>query len=230
MVDNWASGLLDLLAPQRCQFCARACSGLPLCDACRAELPWNRLACPHCALPQTHAAPCARCSRKPPPFARAWAPLRLTTPIREQIHALKYEAGFSHARTLAALFAATLPDRSLPPPDLILPVPLHRGRLWRRGYNQSVELGRALARETGIACAADGARRLRATADQIGMSAAQRRRNVRGAFAITAPVAGLHVALLDDVMTTGATLAELARVTRAAGAREVEAWAIARVD
>lgn len=229
MVDNWASGLLDLLAPQRCQFCAGACSGLPLCAACRTELPWNRLACPHCALPQTHDAACARCARKPPPFARAWAPLRLETPIREQIHALKYEAGFGHARVLAALFTASLRTHPGPLPDLIVPVPLHHARLWRRGYNQSVELGRALARETGIACAVNGARRLRATADQIGMSAAQRRRNVRGAFVVTAPCAGLRVALLDDVMTTGATLAELARVTRAAGACEVEAWAIARV-
>ena len=240
MVDNyWA--LLDLIAPRRCRFCGadslyrevfvagRASFDCGICAACYRALPWNRPHCPRCALPQVHAAPCARCARRPPPFATVWAPLRLEAPVQQAVHALKYRAAFGDAAWLAALFASTLTRREAPLPELLLPVPLHRGRLCRRGYNQSVELARALARRSGIAVASNGARRLRATADQIGTSAAARRRNVRGAFAVDAVVAGKHVALLDDVMTTGATLAELTRAALAAGALSVEAWAIARV-
>lgn len=229
MVDNFRTAGLELLAPLRCALCGAACPAEALCAACRDELPWNRRACPRCALPQTHAGPCAHCLRRPPPFAAAWAPLRLESPIREQIHALKYGVALHHAPLLAALFAQSLRERGAALPDLVLPVPLHRGRLWRRGYNQSAELLRALARDTGLAIDLRGAARRRATADQIGMNAAQRRRNVRGAFTVKVPVRGLRVALLDDVMTTGATLAELARAALAAGASEVEVWAIARV-
>ncbi|MGH8446071.1 MAG: ComF family protein [Solimonas sp.] len=229
MVDIW-QGLAGQLAPLRCQFCAApGTAGLPLCTACRADLPWNRHACPRCALPQNHDAVCAACAERPPPFVAAWAPLRLETPVQQQIHALKYDAAFIHARVLGQLFAAAWRERGGPRPDLIIPVPLHPRRLWRRGYNQSVELARMLARDEGLRVEANGATRQRRTADQIGMSAVERRRNVKGAFRVDAQVDGLRVALLDDVMTTGATLGELARACLKAGASEVEAWAIARV-
>jgi len=217
------------LLPLQCQFCQAECVRLPLCEPCRASLPWNTPACPGCAQPQGHHDLCANCLSDPPPFSFAWAPLKLSTPVQQQIHALKYHAAFLPAHVFGTLLAEAWRSRGLPAPDVIIPVPLHTRRLWRRGYNQSVELARVLARETGLRIEPRWARRRRATDDQIGMSATERRRNVRGAFAVDARVAGLHVALLDDVMTTGATLAELARACRRAGAREVEAWALARV-
>ncbi|MFT4046607.1 MAG: ComF family protein [Solimonas sp.] len=228
MVDIWR-GILAQLAPQHCQFCAMPCDGLPLCAACRATLPWNDPACPRCAQPQRHDGVCTNCLAHPPPFVAAWAPLRLTTPTQQQIHALKYHAAFMHAHLFGALFADALRARGRPLPDVIIPVPLHPLRLWRRGYNQSVELARALARRDGLRVEPAWARRRRRTADQIGMSAVARRRNMRAAFVVDPRVKDLRVALLDDVMTTGATLAELARACLRAGAREVEAWAIARV-
>ena len=229
LVDIWRA-TLGQLAPQHCRFCTAPCDGgLPLCAACRAQLPWNEPACPRCAQPQTHGETCAKCLAHPPPFAAAWAPLRLAVPVQQQIHALKYDAAFVHAHVFGELFADALQARGRPLPDVIIPVPLHPLRLWRRGYNQSVELARALARRDGLRVEPRWAKRQRRTADQIGMSAIARRRNVKKAFSVDARVHGLRVALLDDVMTTGATLAELARACLRAGAIEVEAWAIARV-
>lgn len=228
-VDKLSAGLLNALAAPRCQFCGQACGDLALCPACHRDLPWNRIACPRCARPQSHAAPCARCSRRPPPWSAAWSAFRLEAPVREAIHQLKYRAGLRQARVFGRLLGETLlasvPDR----PPLLLPVPLHRHRLMRRGYNQAQELAREVAAVTGQRLVPDQAQRLRATPDQIGLSAAQRRRNLRGAFRASASLDGQRVALLDDVMTTGATLGALAQACREAGAVEVQAWSLARV-
>lgn len=235
-VNHSAGPVLDIFRqltaialPLRCTFCSSRCAALPICAACRAALPWNDRSCPRCAQPQTHEGLCARCAARPPPFIAAFAPLRLDAPVQQQIHALKYAAAFMPARLLGQLFAEALSARGVAFPDLVLPVPLHPQRLRRRGYNQSVELARPLKAALGLRIEPGYARRIRATTDQIGMGAAARRRNVAKAFAIDARVRGLRIALLDDVMTTGATQAELARCCLRAGALQVEAWAIARV-
>ncbi len=148
--------------------------------------------------------------------------------MQRSIHQLKYQARFLEARVLGRLMAERLRSRDDLPACLI-PVPLHRRRLWRRGYNQALELGREIAALTGMRLLPTAARRVRATADQIGMSAVQRRRNVRDAFVVDIDLAGLDVALIDDVMTTGATLGALAQACRRAGAARIEAWSAARV-
>jgi ComF family protein len=124
--------------------------------------------------------------------------------------------------------AERLARRAQPLPELLIPVPLHRRRLMRRGYNQALELARVLKRTLALPVEAGAATRLHATPDQIGQTAAQRRRNLRNAFAVDTKVAGKHIALLDDVMTTGATLAALARAARKSGAAKIEVWALAR--
>ncbi|MDP3857243.1 MAG: ComF family protein [Stagnimonas sp.] len=172
--------------------------------------------------------PCPACQKRPRAFDAAFAAFRYGTPSAQAVLGLKYAARFREARWLAQAMAEALRRRAEPLPALLIPVPLHRGRLFRRGYNQSLELARHLGRELRIAVDPNKARRIRATPDQIGLSAAQRRRNLRGAFAVEGDVGGLHIALLDDVMTTGATLDELARACKAAGAVRVEAWTIAR--
>lgn len=216
------------LLPRRCQFCGGHAADESICTACAAELPWNYCACPRCARPQNHRGTCADCLAHPPAFSAAWAPFQLQPPVQQRVHAIKYRADFGSARLLARLMAAAAP-RALPEQAVLMPVPLHRGRLWRRGYNQSLELGRELQRELKLPLQAHWARRLRATADQIGMDAAARRRNLKNAFEVDARVSGRSVILLDDVMTTGATLHELARACRRAGAVDVWAWALARV-
>jgi ComF family protein len=220
---------LDVLAPGVCYFCDAPEPG-GLCAPCAAELPWNHRCCPLCALPQAHEAPCRRCLARPPHFSRALAPFRLESPLHDSVHRLKYQADFRAARLLGRLSAEYVQAQPRAAAvDLLLPVPLHWTRLAQRGYNQSALLAQHMGRQLGLPVAQDSARRLRATADQIGQSAAARRRNLRGAFQVDAQVRDRHVALVDDVMTTGATLDALALACLRAGAASVLACPLARV-
>lgn len=222
MVDNfWPA--------RRCIYCGGPSSTIALCTGCAASLPWITEACPGCAQPQNFNGLCSRCLKKPRPFDAAWAAFRLDAPVQQAIHDVKYHAGFLQARLLGELMAQKLGRRALPLPDLVIPVPLHQKRLLRRGYNQSLEIAKTFKRTLTLKIDANAAKRVRSTPDQIGLSAAQRRRNLHNAFTVDARVAGKHIALLDDVMTTGATLAELARAARKAGAVRIEVWALARV-
>lgn len=247
MVNGWAfdaqTRLEGLLLPWRCLCCgALAREGLDLCDACRAALPWNELACPRCALPLRvpAAAPCAECQLDPPPFARLLAPLRYAFPIDRLIVGLKFRARLEHGRLLGALFASWFAGldaagvglaRGLP----LLPMPLHHSRLAGRGFNQAAELARMVAPLLGARLAPDLAWRVRATPEQSRLDAAARRRNLAGAFAVSAHPQGCaadrvprRVLVIDDVVTTGATVRELSQTLRAAGCEEVVVLAIAR--
>lgn len=174
------------------------------------------------------AAICVHCLRRPPAFDAAWAPFLRRDAVRRGVDRLKYHADFPQLQVLSQLMAEALLARPGPRPDVLIPVPLPRRRLLTRGYNQALEIARRVGRVAAIPVDADAAHLLRTPRDQIGQSAAQRRRNLRGAFAVDPRVAGRHVALLDDVMTTGATLDALARAARQAGATRIEAWALAR--
>jgi ComF family protein len=233
MVDNFPAELLDLLAPARCYWCRRAQrgAGATACADCAAALPWNTRACRACGIPLAgEAGVCGDCLRDCPPQDCSWAAFRYEAPIAQAIVALKFHDRLTPAHVLGRLMARQLARRPEPLPELLIPVPLSAARLRRRGYNQSVELGRALAGLLALRLAPGAARRARDTREQTQLDAAQRRRNVRGAFAVdAAAVRGRHVALLDDVVTTGATMAELARAARAAGATRIEAWSAARV-
>jgi ComF family protein len=221
-------GALSAWLPARCAFCSAALPGGAVCAGCAASLPWNDPACLRCALPLPGGGTCGTCSRAPPPFDAAWCAFRYEAPVDALVQGLKFNARLQHAPLLGALLAQRLAQRATPLPELLLPVPLHAWRLARRGFNQALEVARHLAPALALTLAPTGARRVRRTQEQTDLSAAQRRRNVRGAFAVDAALAGRSVALLDDVMTTGATLAELARACRAAGAARIEAWAVAR--
>ena len=225
MVDSRLSGLFHLLLPERCSLCRQAATG-PICTDCREDLPWNRHACPSCARPQESGPDhlCASCAETPPPFDASWSAFRYQAPIDLAVQGLKYNAGFRSAHWLGLEMARARAQRPQPLPQLLLPVPLHTGRLRRRGYSQALELARAMGRVLSLEVDTRSARRLRPTADQIGKSAAERRRNVKGAFSLD----GRHIALVDDVMTTGSTLAELARACRKAGAARIEVWTAAR--
>jgi ComF family protein len=231
-VDNRPGGFLELLAPARCFFCCVPGAAHGACAACSKALPWNERACRACGLPlagATAAGACGDCLRAAPPQDASWVAFRYAAPLDQAIVDLKFHGRLAPAHVLGGLMARRLARRPEPLPELLIPVPLSPGRLRRRGYNQALELGRELARLLSLPLAPSAARRVRATLEQTRLDAPARRRNVRGAFAVAAAaVAGRHVALLDDVVTTGATMAELARATRAAGAARIEAWAAAR--
>jgi len=228
MVYHWLNRLQRRLWPSPCTLCLGPDpSSRGLCPDCLADLPRLDPCCPRCALPLT--APdqvCGHCQRRPPRFDAAVALFRYAPPVDALIHGLKFGQALHFAPLFAELLATRLAGR--PPPDCILPVPLHPRRLMQRGYNQALELARAVGTRCAIPVAVRATRRVRATDDQIGQSAAARRRNMRRAFVVEQDLSGLHIALVDDVMTTGATLDELARVCRAAGAARIEAWAVAR--
>lgn len=227
LVYNWQSWL-DLATPPRCLFCAAATDGAGCCDGCRADLPWNRIACPGCALPSTSGSLCPRCLRRPRRFDSAWSAFVLAAPVHGGLLGLKYHARFVQARVLGELMAQALRARSEPLPDLLLPVPLHWRRLMSRGYNQALLLARQIGARLDLPIDPRSLHRHGAGRDQIGQSAGARRANLRGVFSASASLKGRHVALVDDVMTTGATFDELARVCRRAGASRIEVWSAAR--
>lgn len=221
------------LLPPRCLLCADpGTDGLELCAACRAELPWNEAACARCALPLPRAEPaCGACLKRPPPYSAALAPLRYAAPVDRLLTQLKFHAGLAEGTLLAELIGARIERPSLGGIDAVLPLPLHARRLGRRGYNQALELARPLARSWRLPLHLDALQRIRDTAPQTELDADARRRNVRGAFAADPAVVRDRAWLLvDDVITTGATVREAAATLLGAGAREVRVLAAARVE
>jgi ComF family protein len=228
LIDGWHA-LRAWLLPWRCLLCgAPGAEGTDLCVDCAAELPRNRSCCARCALPLAiPAAQCGQCLRRTPPWDAAWAPFRYGWPLDRLESRFKFGRDLAAGRSLVRLWQDEPLRTTLP--SLILPVPLHRARLRRRGYNQALELARPLGRALGVPVRHDLLLRTRATTAQSELDAPARRRNVRGAFALRANAQlPAHVAILDDVMTTGTTLAECARVLRRAGVRRIDAWALAR--
>jgi len=215
--------LLDLLVPPVCLVC-RAPGG-ELCGSCRRALPWLvGPCCARCGLP----APCGRrCPALAHAYAAAWAPFAHEGPARTLIAALKFRRATAAADVLAAAIAATAPAEFLGA-VAIVPVPAHPGRRRSRGVDHTRLLARAVARRTGVPCAAGALRRERDGAHQLGSGRDERLRAGRLAVRANEPVPSGRVVLLDDVHTTGATLDACARALRAAGATDVVAIAAAR--
>ena len=230
-VDGLADRLLRAILPLRCLLCgADGAGGRDLCAGCARDFPLNRPCCPRCALPLAAAAPlCGECLEREPPFASAWAPFRYEHPLALLEARFKFRGDLAAGRVLAELMIERAGVDAPSRPALMIAVPLHVARLRERGYNQAFELARRLSRTLDIPLDRDALVRTRSTPAQIGLDAASRRRNLRGAFALaTKRPLPAHVVLLDDVMTTGATLRECARVLRRAGVARVDAWALAR--
>ena len=222
-------GLHRFVLPLRCLLCGGAgADGIDLCADCAAELPRNRNCCGRCALPlATSASLCGQCQRRPPPWDGAWAPFRYGWPLDRLESRYKFANDLAAGRVLSTLWQREPCPVALP--QVLLSVPLHRSRLRQRGYNQALELARPLARALAMPLRHDVMQRLRRTEAQTELDAIGRRRNVRGAFALREGVSlPGHVALLDDVMTTGATLAECTGVLKRAGVSRVDVWALAR--
>lgn len=228
-VDNWLNSVQRFCYPPTCLLCGAAGEGdADLCPRCRAALPWNPAACLRCAAPLPAPGICGHCQQHPPAFDRARVPLRYAFPVDRLLPAYKFQRKLKLARLFGQLMAEHLAQSLDAPPGLILPVPLHRGRLRERGYNQALELARPVARRLELPLAPNLCRRSRATASQSDLDAKARRRNVRGAFELTSPLPAQRIAIVDDVISTGSTVGELARLLKRAGAKEVEVWALAR--
>jgi ComF family protein len=220
-----AKGRVARLLPQDCFLCTAPSGDGLLCSACAAGLP--RLGadcCPVCALPTPDAAICGACLKRAPHFDATQAVFRYEFPLDRLIQALKY----GHRLACADFLGAALADLPTARPDLILPVPLAAARLAERGFNQALEIARPLARKLDARLEIRHVRRCRDTAAQAGLPWKERARNMRHAFECGIDLSGKSVLLVDDVMTTGATLDELARTLKAHGATRVENRVLAR--
>lgn len=228
-VDDCINSVQRWLCPPTCLLCgAPGADGLDLCSACRGTLPWNTSSCTSCAAPLPVPGTCGQCLGHPPPFDAALAPLLYRPPLDWLVQGFKFNQRLVPGRLLGELLMGHLAEHITACPELIVPVPLHPLRLRERGYNQALELARPLARRFGIPLAHGLVRRTRATATQSLLDAGERRRNVRGAFALAQPLGARHVVIVDDVVATGSTVGELARLLRRAGAERIEVWAVAR--
>ncbi len=224
-------GFVDCWLPRVCRLCDRVMDrDIDLCASCERSLPWNPCPCPRCGLPRPAAVagPCPSCIAVPPPFQVTVAPLLFEGAVRRWIHAAKSARGLGQAKLLSGLLARGIERAGACMPDGLVPVPLSGARLFRRGHNQAVLLAVPLARRFNIALHRRGTGRVGGGRPQRGQSRAARARSVRGVFRATGCWNG-HLAIVDDVMTTGATAAELAAALLAAGAERVDVWAVARV-
>jgi ComF family protein len=228
-VRDVAVGGLAQLLPQRCALCRAAAQRTALCDTCRVALPALPPGCPVCAQPAMGDAACGECLRQPPRFAATVAAHAYAFPLDRLIQALKYEHRLELALPLGDALAEAV--RRAPAPfsgvEVVVPLPLSRARQRERGFNQSIEIGRVVARRTGLPLVGLLTRTVHAP-PQASLPWRERRRSVHRAFACDHDLAGRHVAVLDDVMTTGATLDAAAAALLAAGAARVDAWVVAR--
>ena len=229
-VDGWRR-LQFALLPAHCLLCGSpGDDDCDLCGACGQDLALNHSACARCALPlSTPAAMCGECLRSEPAFTAAFVPFVYGHPIDLLLTRLKFSRNLAAGRVLVQQWSDAFASASIERPEALIPVPLHAARLRERGFNQAREIAAPLAKTLNIPLRDDALFRARATSPQSDLDAAARRRNLRGAFACGDRISELtHVALVDDVMTTGTTLRECARVLRRAGVARVDVWAIAR--
>jgi len=232
-VYNCLFAVQSLLYPRSCVLCGgKGAAERELCAACEADLPRIKRPCPRCGEPLPLGAPdlvpCGACQKEPPPFDACRAALSYAWPVPTLVADLKFRGRLATGRLLAELMGDTLEAEGAERPGLILPVPLHPARQRERGFNQALEIARPLAKRLGAPVVPGLCRRTRPTRPQTELERRARKRNVRGAFHLVHPPGVDQVAVLDDVVTTGSTVGEIARLLKAAGAVRVEVWCAAR--
>ena len=213
------------MLPQDCLLCGAAGADGLLCPACAAELPRPpACGCPVCGEALPAAGLCGACLKAAPAFDATLAAFRYGFPLDKLVQALKY----GHRLAIADFLATAMLAGPRPDGDLVVPLPLSRQRLRQRGFNQAAEIARPLARALGLPLALDGCTRTLDTPPQATLPWQARHKNVRHAFECALDLAGKSVIVVDDVMTSGATLAEFARVLKIHGAVRVTNWVAAR--
>src|SRR3954469_388300 len=224
---NYCVPIVRWMIAPGCPLCGGRANRDGVCDGCQASLPrLPRAHCPVCAIGTPAGEPCGRCVSVPPFFDRVVAPFIYAFPVSVLIQRLKYRGELACARPLAAAMANALDQE--PYPDLLVAMPLTNTRLAGRGFNQAMEISRHIAAEFGLNIATGTCSRKGDGTPQTVLPWKKRASNVRNAFTCNANIEGKSIAVVDDVLTTGATLNELARTLKLSGAREVIGWVAAR--
>lgn len=234
-IQHWLRKSYYWLFPTHCLLCHQLTADTDLCAACTAELPWLTGACPRCGAQQHNRLlpelPCGACLTNPPPYDNTVALFQYAAPISHWVLALKFRDKLLYARVLGKLLAQRITQHyPTNKPEWIIPVPLHPLRLRQRGYNQALEIARPLAKHLTIPLLHRDCQRTKATEPQASSTAQQRRRNLNGAFWLHPNFRAQHVALVDDVVTTGSTAAELAHTLKRAGVTTVDVWCCAKTN
>ncbi len=233
MVYNWLNNIQSYLAPSFCILCGHGAEQDLLCTTCRDSLPFADYRCQRCAvhLPAENASLCGQCISKPPPQDAAYTAFRYQPPVRSLLHDLKYSHRLHLANWLADRFCEALVTSRHPlQVDCLIPVPLHPGRQRLRGFNQATELARRIGHNLELTVETACIQRQRATPKQTGLNMRERKQNLRDAFYLHKNRLPERCALVDDVVTPGATSHQLAALLKNNGARHVEIWSIARAD
>jgi len=235
------SSLVSNLFPSRCILCSNTVTlpavqtGVELCEPCHNRLPFNKNNCTHCALPLaaevTEPTLCGRCIKAPPKYDYSHSIFRYEEEIISLVHQLKFSEKITYARSLGQLLSSAYEvDYFLKneKPECLLPVPLHTSRLRQRGFNQSIEIARTLSKQHDIPIEYNAVVRQRITASQTGLNAKQRQTNINGAFNVIKKIPYKHMLIIDDVVTTGATVNALAKLLKKNNVERVGVLSIAR--
>jgi len=220
--------VLDWLLPAHCVLCGMVTADRAgLCPGCAERIMLCAPACPRCGRAMQSSRICGDCQKSPPFHDEVIFAAAYTGAAGQLIREFKFGHKLYAGPALASLLLRRLGATGCHA-DIVAPVPLHASRLWRRGYNQSAELAAYLCRRLHVSLQRSLLTRIRATAPQTSLAEKQRRKNVRNAFKLNQDVSGKQVAIVDDVMTTGSTVNEIARVLKKAGAAKVSVWVVAR--
>ncbi|NOQ34339.1 MAG: ComF family protein [Methylococcaceae bacterium] len=229
MPINHLRTILDKL-PSSCILCDnRGIVNQDICSYCLAALLKNKVCCYQCgiALEQlTNSRVCGDCQSRPPAFERSYAPFIYHGAMRYLISTLKFNNHYKNARLLGQLLAETAPKTELP--QCIIPIPLHKSRYRQRGFNQCIEIAKTVSKQLQIPVDNSLCIRHKNTPHQIGLAMKERRKNVKNAFSMIKKPDYDHIAILDDVMTTGSTMREIAAVFQKSGVSKIDVWVCAR--
>jgi len=228
-LSNW----IKKLKLHICPLCQETSQSI-VCTSCLESLPAIEHQCFQCGLSlnmvdsSLNALRCGQCVKTPPAFDLCISPYHYALPISQFITQLKFQHKLYYARILADLLMKKIEQHAEGLPDCIIPVPLHKKRLRERGFNQALEIARPIAKRYSIKLDISCCSRVISTAPQMDQDKRTRQKNIHNAFEVTTPLKYKHIAIIDDVMTTGHTVNELARILRKQGAERIQIWSPAR--
>lgn len=219
-----------------CVLCdANVMGEISLCESCLQDLPRIKMGCYQCGLPLQHelnSTLCGQCQRSHPPIDYLISSLQYDYPVGYLVAQLKFQRNLTYAKIFSHLLLTTLDEyyfsHTSELPEMIIPIPLHKKRIRERGFNQALEIARPIAQKLAIPISIDTVQRSKYTQAQSLLTATERRNNLQHSFILTKPIGVKHIVLLDDVVTTGTTVYELAALLKKSGVEKVGVWAVAR--